>query len=271
MNSVLTWWRRSFRNVECGFSSTKFPQTRSISICTRCCISLPKSSPSAPTHPLQSPWATPAPAATKYLTPHHLPLSLPDLLSLVRSLPVTGAVAAQVLPSRSLSPPRYCVKTLPTCAHNIFGHLWNFTRRRTRSCRAFRRSSPSSPPPRWQLLYYLLEKECQVGTSLVEDVFRVVERKSFSNIFSCNISSFGSSVLILSRQKKNSVTCWSLGTLIIDPFWVVTSLKCKPKWSKDGVEWKPNVFMYLQKYKLNLLVYGKKCLNLIKMVGIWKT
>lgn len=91
---------------------------------------------------------SPAPAATKYLTPHHLPLSLPDLLSLVRSLPVTGAVAAQVLPSRSLSPLRYCVKTLPTCAHNIFGHLWNFTRCRTRSCRAFRRSSPSSSPPR---------------------------------------------------------------------------------------------------------------------------
>lgn len=143
----------------------------------------------------------PAPAATKYLTPHHLPLSLPDLLSLVRSLPVTGAVAAQVLPSRSLSPLRYCVKTLPTCAHNIFGHLWNFTRRRTRSCRAFRRNSPSSSPPRWQLLYYLLEKECQVGISLVEEVFRVVERLSLSNVFSCKISSFGSSVLILSGQK----------------------------------------------------------------------
>lgn len=174
VNSVLTWWRRSFRNVECSFSSTKFLQTRSVSICTHCCISLLKSSPNAPTHPLQSPRATPAPDATKYLTPHHLPLSLPDLLSLVRSLPVTGAVAAQVLPSRSLSPLRYCVKTLPTCAHNIFGHLWNFTRRRTRSCRAFRRSSPSSSSPRWQLLYYLLEKECQVGISLVEEVFRVV-------------------------------------------------------------------------------------------------
>lgn len=144
----------------------------------------------------------PAPAATKYLTPHHLPLSLPDLLSLVRSLPVTGAVAAQVLPSRSLSPLRYCVKTLPTCAHNIFGHLWNFTRCRTRSCRALRRSSPSSSsPPRWQLLYYLFEKECQVGISLVEEVFRVVERLSFSNVFSCKINSFGSSVLILSGQK----------------------------------------------------------------------